>query len=352
MALSLHPAPSSAADAQIPAYEAFEYASLDDYGASVVVRNINSLREVGGGFKRGSGQKIAQAVILTGNGLEDVRNDPGTDFSTTYDLNDRNEVVGAANTLTALRPFRSTRLQSLQMLALLAGDTGGSAYAINNNGEAAGYSSGRNGERAVWWTLGGTVHLLRGLPGSNSRALGMNDIGDIVGTATTAQNHAVAWPNKGQIIDLGTLPGFTSSEAVSISNNQDVVGYATGTPSAPNFSRAVLWNLRTQTVVDLGALAPGGQSRASDVNDSGQVVGAATSDHSGRAFIWTADQGMRDLNALAGLSGILLTEAISINVHGDIVAIGHEQTEAERNAPHSHQDHERPRKIYVLRAKP
>lgn len=335
----------------MPVYEVYEYASIEDYGTSVVIRNINSFREVAGGFKRGNPQKHSQAFILTENGFEDIPNDPGTDFSTSYDLNDRNEVVGAANTLTALRPFRYSRQGSPQLLTLLPGDSGGIAYAINDQGEAAGYSSGENGEQAAWWSRGNKVSLLRGLPESNSRALGINDNGDIVGTSTTDFDHAVIWPNKGQVTDLGTLPGFTGSEALSISNNGNIAGSAIGTQAAPNFSRAVLWKWNEQTILDLGALEQGGDSRAIDVNDRGQVVGASTSGHGGRAFIWTANEGMRDLNSLVGLPGVILTEALSINRQGDILAIGHEQDASEHDAGHDHQDHERPRKIYVLRAR-
>jgi probable HAF family extracellular repeat protein len=351
--LTLHQTPLSAASAETPVYEVYEYASIKDYGTSVVIRNINSFREVAGGFKRGNPQKHSQAFILTENGFEDIPNDPGTDFSTSYDLNDRNEVVGAANTLTALRPFRYSRQQgSPQLLTLLPGNTGGIAYAINDQGEAAGYSSGENGQQAVWWSRGNEVSLLPGLSESNSRALGINDNGDIVGSSTTDFNHAVIWPNKGQVIDLGTLPGFTGSEALSISNNGNIAGSATGTQADPNFSRAVLWKWNKQTVLDLGALEEGGDSRATDVNDRGQVVGASSSGHGGSAFIWTADEGMRDLNSLIGLPGIVLTEALSINRQGDILAMGHKQEESDHSGTHNHQDHERPRQIYVLRARP
>jgi probable HAF family extracellular repeat protein len=55
---------------------------------------------------------------------------------------------------------------------------------------------------------------------------------------------------------------------------------------------------------------------ATDINVAGQVVGT----NNGRAFIWTADNGMRDLNKLVPPGTRLLSEAVGINDEGQIVA--------------------------------
>lgn len=333
-------------------YDVAEYGSLDDYGASAIVRNINSAKEVTGGFKRGNGRRHSLAFVLSPNGFEDIPNDPGVDFSTTYGINDHNEVVGAINTLTSLRPFQSTRHTSFKQLGLLAGDTGGAAFAINENGESAGYSSGKASEHAVWWSLNGTIHPLPGLPNNPSRALDINDGGDIVGNSGAGLKHAVLWQDKGNVISLGSLPGYAGSEAMAINNTGEIAGNAIGTPSSRNFSRAVLWGPGGQTIQDLGALPGGDESRASDVSARGEVVGTSTSTHGGRAFIWTAATGMVDLNSLVALPGSVLTDAMGINSHGDIVALGHEGNPATDDDHGDVHDHERPRKIYVLTARP
>lgn len=336
-----------------PRYDVDEYATLEDFGGSAVVRQLNKAKKVVGGFRRGIAKKTSQGFVLDANGFEDVTNDPSIDFSTTYNINERNETVGAINTLTDLRPFRSIQLKSFHQLSLLPGDKGGIAYGINNKSEVVGYSSGKSGERAVWWSSAGVINELEGLPeGSLSQGKDINDSGDVVGTVVEPIKRAVLWLNKTNLIELGTLTNFNESEAVSISNNGTIVGNAIGLNFAPNFRRAVLWEPGKHLIRDLGALEGGEESRANDVNIRSEVVGTSTSDHGSRAFIWTRTKGMVDLNALIALPGVVLTEATGINNQGDIVAIGHEIDPAEPPQGDGHVDHEDERKIYVLSARP
>ena len=336
-----------------PRYDVFEYATLEDSGGSAVVSQLNKAKKVVGGFRRGIAKKTSQGFVLDANGFEDVTNDPSIDFSTTYNINERNETVGAINTLTDLRPFRSIQLKSFHQLSLLPGDKGGIAYGINNKSEVVGYSSGKSGERAVWWSSAGVINELEGLPeGSLSQGKDINDSGDVVGTVVEPIKRAVLWLNKTNLIELGTLTNFNESEAVSISNNGTIVGNAIGLNFAPNLRRAVLWEPGKHLIRDLGALEGGEESRANDVNIRSEVVGTSTSDHGSRAFIWTRLKGMVDLNALIALPGVVLTEATGINNQGDIVAIGHEIDPAEPPQGDGHVDHEDERKIYVLSARP
>ncbi|HZV97990.1 MAG TPA: hypothetical protein VFF74_03270 [Methylophilaceae bacterium] len=331
-----------------PRYAIEEYGRLDDFGTTAVVRRINSFKEIAGGFKRGSDlRKISKAFVLKESGFEDLPGDAGTDFSTSYGLNDKGEAVGALNTNTSMRPFRAARGSSFRILPLLSGDSGGIAYSINENGEAVGYSSGTTGVRPVWWAVNGSVNELQGLAGNSNYALDLNDSDDIVGVSGEALKKAVLWPDKGAAVSLGTLPGFIGSEAVSINNQNEIVGFATGTNADPNLSRAVLWKPLMQSIQDLGTLPGGSASRARDINDRGEVVGTSTSSQGDRAFIWTAAEGMLDLNTLFVLPGVVVTDAVGINKTGDIVVIGHMQETAPTDG-HDHGDHERPRQIFVL----
>ena len=75
-----------------------------------------------------------------------------------------------------------------------------------------------------------------------SRAADINNRGQIVGTSMTASrnSHAFLW-EKGEMTDLGTLPGageFGFSVASGINNRGQVVGFSTG---APDRFHAVLW---------------------------------------------------------------------------------------------------------------
>src|SRR5262249_7635236 len=60
----------------------------------------------------------------------------------------------------------------------------------------------------------------------------------------------------------------------------------------------------------LGAFPDYGSSYGNDINNSGQVVGS-----SGRAFLFTPGQGLRDLGLLPGGSG---SYALGLNCFGDV----------------------------------
>jgi probable HAF family extracellular repeat protein len=282
--------------------------------------------------------------------LEELINDPGIDHSVTFGINDLGEVVGSYNTEIAARPFRAVRRIGFQSLALPPGANGGVAYAINAKGEAAGYSSGLAGIQPVWWTRSGAVQLLQIIGIAPAQALGLNDKGDVVGVSGDEIKVAVVWPTKGGIVNLGTLPGFTHSEAVSVSEKSDIVGVATGVGQFPNRSRAVLWRAGGLAGEDLGALPGGDDSRARDINARDEVVGTSASSNGNRAFIWTAATGIRDLNTLAAVPGLVMTDALSISSKGDIVVVGHE---AHLDSPvDAHEEHEEPRRIVVLHPLP
>ncbi|HKR95603.1 MAG TPA: hypothetical protein VJW55_09590, partial [Candidatus Angelobacter sp.] len=74
----------------------------------------------------------------------------------------------------------------------------------------------------------------------------------------------------------------------------------------------------------LGSLSGSIYSEAFAVNNQGQVVGESTSPLGNRAFLWTSQSGLVDLNEVVPtLPGdTILIGAFSINDVGQIVAIG------------------------------
>jgi probable HAF family extracellular repeat protein len=336
------------------AYVATELAVLTE-ATTRVVRKVNGSTEVVGGARLGSGRH--QGFLLDGRvvpvgstfGREVPQNnspfqtralalpiDPGSDYSTAFDINDFGDIAGYANTPTGLRAFKSHRNTDYIELGPLPGDTSSAAFGISQNGTVVGYSSGPSGTRAVTWNPGGIVRPLPALSGANgSRASGINNPGDVVGVSETPSGpRATLWDRRGTVRDLGTLPGHGVSEALSINESGDVVG------SSGNLQqrRAVLWT-QGGAIRNLGTLPGGASSRALGIS-RGEVVGTSETSEGERAFLWT-EAGMQDLNSLLiSRSGFILTQAVSINSQGIILAIGQNDD--------SLQTHEKPLRVFML----
>jgi probable HAF family extracellular repeat protein len=117
------------------------------------------------------------------------------------------------------------------------------------------------------------------LPGGYiGEALAISDTGEVVGDSNSGATfwpHAFSWTKANGMIDLGTLPGDSWSEALSVNKNGQIVGYS----AYPNPLRAVLWT--TAGPQDLNKLIPANSgwnilSLASGINNAGQIVGQGT----------------------------------------------------------------------------
>ena len=150
------------------------------------------------------------------------------------------------------------------------GGTTSRANGINNHGQVVGsYETASGGTHAFLWQSGGMTDLGT-LGGSFSVASGINNHGQVVGASETAsgETHAFLWQSGG-MTDLGTLGG-TESVALAINNLGQVVGRSR---TALGKTHAFLWQSGGMT--DLGTLG-GTESVARGINDLGQVVGTST----------------------------------------------------------------------------
>ncbi len=177
------------------------------------------------------------------------------------------------------------------------GAAGSCAYAVNDDGVAAGRSA--SGE-AVIWGHGGTVHL--GVPGM---ANGINNAGMAVGAYTFGSTtHAFVFANGTfNDIAIGNPASFSSADDVN-ERGQVVVNVA---------GRAFLWEAGATR--DLGGLTADGGASARSINDQGEVVGMSGLGQGPTAFIWSG-------GVMQALPGPGYAGAIAINNRRQVIASG------------------------------
>ncbi len=139
-----------------------------------------------------------------------------------------------------------------------------------------------------------------------SHGAAMNDAGEIVGTSYPDTGcgpfclpplETVVW-KAGKRIVLPAPQGFAGTSVSGINN----LGWISGGAGPFGFGHAVVWKPKKGvrfSVVDLGTLPGGSSSSSMGIDDTGRVVGTST-DTSGfnKPFVWTAPGGMVDLTSL------------------------------------------------------
>ena len=263
---------------------------------------INNNRQVVGWVgDRSTGTRRAALWTLDANGTVLTMTAFGPTVSAATDINDRGQIVGyigtparftsdrASATLWTIQTDGSIETTDLGVLGGSAGfeARGGSAEwsvasAINEAGQAVGQSVlGTNACSVVWTADGDIGPVGTGMEGS---ALGINDMGEIVGRATpdvsSQTGAAYLWSPERGIVSLGG--GI--AEAAAINNRGQVVGKAqtAGMAGLPGFEDAFVWTVET----GLQNLDPPNEffSRAASINTDGLIVGST--DATRTATLW------------------------------------------------------------------
>jgi probable HAF family extracellular repeat protein len=165
----------------------------------------------------------------------------------------------------------------------------------------------------------GQVIDLGTLGGDTSTAYSINNLGVIAGYSYDSAGNFLGFTyQNGAMTALGTLGGSWSI-AYAINDQNQIAGQA----YTRNNRAAHAFRLSEGQMADLGTLG-GSSSWGFGINNSGTVVGLAmTRTNASHAFISTAGGKMQDLNKLIpARSGWVLAEAHDINDAGQIVGYG------------------------------
>jgi probable HAF family extracellular repeat protein len=169
------------------------------------------------------------------------------------------------------------------------GGTESKAYGVNDSGQVVGYADTTgNAARHAFFYSGSTMTDLGTLGGSFSQALGINYSGQIVGVAGIAGNvsdHAFRYSGS-TMTNMGTLGG-TDSSASCINTSGQIVGWSETTNNAAQ--HAFLYN--GSTMKDLNTLIDSSSGwtlqYAQDINNTGQIAGAGLINGHSHAFLLT-----------------------------------------------------------------
>jgi probable HAF family extracellular repeat protein len=226
--------------------------------------------------------------------MQDLGTLGGPDAWARY-VSDSAQVAGVSFTNSAINPAtgqpttHSFLWQHGEMTDLgTLGGTFSEPEGLNNRGQVVGNSNlkgdvGCNGslvncdQHAFVWEQGSLTDLGT-LGGSFALALGVNDSGEIVGTATNRDDQALrafVW-KKGVMTDLGALEGDDCSIAKAINARGQIVG--TSFSCAVGSENAALWE--NGSAISLNSFVPPGSDlhlTGDDmyINDRGEIAGTA-----------------------------------------------------------------------------
>lgn len=248
---------------------------------------INERGDIGGAVAGSSGWYpalwLANGSFVEGRYPSEYRS-PNIDPS--QDVNETGYLVGTVSRTTAsdvnvaFRAFIMAPDGAVTELGTLGGRDS-YAIAINAHGTVVGYSTRADGTTGAFRWTGGVMQDLGTLPGgSQARALGINDGGEIAGwssTVGTNGSRAFRWTAAGGMQNLGLLPGSAtngSSEAVGINNDGVIAG--TGSSGYNGGVRHAFRWTEAEGFEDLGLATtdPNQTSVAHGINAKGEVGGA------------------------------------------------------------------------------
>ncbi len=128
------------------------------------------------------------------------------------------------------------------------------------------------------YAAAGDIYSLGTLGGASSAGYGINDAGQVIGSAQDAagRSRAFLWDSSQGMTDLGTANGYTEARAYAINAAGSVVGVESD--NATGVAHAFAWkpNVANGTTGAITNLAVQDYSTAADINAAGLIVGSST----------------------------------------------------------------------------
>ena len=164
--------------------------------------------------------------------LDPIINTWGGNYLRANAINNKGTVAGTATTIfRSQHAFRQDTSQGMVDMGTFVGGTSSFGMAIDSNGAVAGYGDLGSVFHAFLAEKPGQLRDLGALTNrGNSYAMGMNDLGVVVGQADSADgsSHAFMWTSKDGMRDLNALLdpslGWTLTEARAINNDGWIIG--------------------------------------------------------------------------------------------------------------------------------
>ncbi|HZM01173.1 MAG TPA: hypothetical protein VFD43_13075 [Planctomycetota bacterium] len=237
-----------------------------------------------------------KAVVWT-NGQPHSLGTLGGAWSAANGISSSGQVVGWAMVEPGTTRFHGFLYDGSSLLdvGLMVGGVATELNDINSSGMAVGNGQVIEGHfHAILVDREEGILDLGTLGGVTSEARAVSDAGHVVGGAQTGvrndatfegiERHAFLW-HKGKMTDLGTLPGLIESRAMGVNSSGQVVGIASSADVAT--STAFLWRRGKMTALE--SLLPPGSGwtlrTANAINESGTIVGEGLHDGQPRAFV-------------------------------------------------------------------
>jgi probable HAF family extracellular repeat protein len=249
---------------------------------------------------------------------------PGDTYSYPTAVNAHGSVVvGTSSSSVSGQAFRWTKAGGMVGLGYLPGNSQSFSAAVNANGLVVVGNSGVP-PQAIRWTDASGLTGLGYLSGNNSSAaVGVSAHGSVVvGNSYTSgnccNNQAFRWTVAGGMVGLGSVSGYPVSYAAGVNAYGSVVVGVSYVASLSQ-NQAFRWTA-VGGMVELGYLLGGKNSFANAVNADGSVVvgGSTTANnvHNYEAFRWTAAGGMVGLGYLSGDN---FSDPNAVNANGSVV---------------------------------